>query len=139
MAVEAAVQPAVEPTELVISVLSFGAKGDNKTDDTKSIQAAIDEGFRIGAVVLFPDGLYRVSQLVLRKGSVLQGVSSGTYPDNNTVSGASVLIRIANTNKHLLLAPDGSNYCRIRDLAIDGNKNNNTSGYGLYVADAPGG
>jgi parallel beta-helix repeat protein len=129
---------AVEPTEPVISVLSFGAKGDNKTDDTKAIQAAIDQGNKIGAVVLFPEGQYRVSQLVLRKGTVLQGVSSGTYPDNNTISGASVLVRIANTNKHLLLAPDGSNYCRISDLAIDGNKNNNTTGYGLCVADAPG-
>jgi parallel beta-helix repeat protein len=124
---------------LTISVLSYGAKGDNKTDDTKAIQAAIDDGYKRGAVVLFPDGIYRVSQLVLRKGSVLQGISSGTYPDNENISGASVLARIANTNKHLLLAPDGSNYCRISDLAIDGNKNNNTSGYGLCVADAPGG
>jgi parallel beta-helix repeat protein len=129
---------AVEPTQPVISVLSFGAKGDNKTDDTKAIQAAIDNGFQTGSVVLFPEGQYRVSQLVLRKGSVLQGVSSGTYPDNNTISGASVLVRIANTNKHLLLAPDGSNYCSISDLAIDGNKNNNTAGYGLCVADAGG-
>ncbi len=76
---------------------------------------------------------------MLRKGSVLQGVSSGTYPDNNTVSGASVLTRIGNTNKHLLLAPDGANYCRIRDLAIDGNKNNNSKGYGLCVADGASG
>ena len=75
---------------------------------------------------------------MLRQGSVLQGVSSGTYPDNNRSPAASVLIRIANTNKHLLLAPDGANYCRIRDLAIDGNKNNNSKGYGLCVADASG-
>jgi len=127
------------PTESIISVLDFGAKGDDKTDDTKAIQAAIDQGHKIGAVVLFPDRIYRVSQLVLREGSVLQGVSSGTYPDNNTVSGASVLTRIGNTNKHLLLAPDGANYCRIRDLAIDGNKNNNSKGYGLCVADGASG
>jgi parallel beta-helix repeat protein len=124
---------------VTISVLSYGAKGDNKTDDTKAIQAAIDDGYKRGAVVVVPDGIYRVSQLVLRKGSVLQGISSGTYPDNENISGASVLARLANTNKHLLLAPDGSNYCRINDLAIDGNKNNNTSGYGLCVADAPSG
>ena len=128
-----------QPTESIISVLDFGAKGDDKTDDTKAIQAAIDQGQKIGAIVLFPDRIYRVSQLVLREGSVLQGVSSGTYPDNNTVSGASVLTRIGNTNKHLLLAPDGANYCRIRDLAIDGNKNNNSKGYGLCVADGAGG
>ncbi len=118
-----------------INVITFGAKGDDKTDDTKVIQAAIDQGHKTGAVVFFPDANYRVSQLVLRTGSVLQGVSSGTYPDNNTISGSSVLVRIANTNKHLLLAPDGANYSRIRDLAIDGNKNNNSKGCGLYVAD----
>jgi parallel beta-helix repeat protein len=128
---------AAEP--VIISVLSYGAKGDNKTDDTKAIQAAIDQGYKIGGIVLFPNGSYRVSQLVLRAGSVLQGVSSGTYPDNENVSGSSVLVRIANTNKHLLLAPEGANYCRITDLAIDGNKNNNNKGYGLCVADAVAG
>ncbi len=44
------------PTESIISVLDFGAKGDDKTDDTKAIQAAIDQGYKTGAVVLFPDG-----------------------------------------------------------------------------------
>jgi len=125
-----------ETYQTMISVLAFGAKGDGRTDDTSSIQAAIDSGFSSGAVVFFPAAMYRVSQLVLRKGTILQGVSSGTYPDNNTISGASVLARLANTNKHVLLAPDGANYCRIFDLAIDGNKNNNTAGYGLCVADS---
>jgi parallel beta-helix repeat protein len=124
---------------VIISVLDFGAKGDDKTDDTKAIQSAIDRGFDIGAVVLFPTGSYRVSQLLLREGSVLQGVSSGTYPDNQNISGSSVLVRIANTNKHLLLAAEGANFCRIYDLAIDGNKNNNSKGYGLCVADGAGG
>jgi parallel beta-helix repeat protein len=128
-----------ETYQTMISVLAFGAKGDGNTDDTRSIQAAIDSGFQSGAVVFFPAAMYRVSQLVLRKGSILQGVSSGTYPDNNTISGASVLARLANTNKHLLLAPADANYCRVFDLAIDGNKNNNTSGYGLCVADSTAG
>src|SRR5215469_11187263 len=125
-----------ETYQTMISVLAFGAKGDGRTDDTSSIQAAIDSGFQSGAVVFFPAAMYRVSQLVLRKGSILQGVSSGTYPDNQNISGSSVLARLANTNKHLLLAPADANFCRIFDLAIDGNKNNNTSGYGLCVADS---
>ncbi len=123
----------------VCSVRAFGAKGDNSTDDTAAIQAAIDQGFATGAMVFFPAAVYRVSQLVLKKGTILQGVSSGTYPDNNTISGASVLARLQNSNKDLLLAPDGANYCRIYDLAIDGNKNNNTSGYGLCIADGASG
>ena len=123
----------------LVSVIEFGAKGDDRTDDTASIQSAIDYANGIGAAVFFPAGRYRVSQLVLRSGAILQGVSSGSYPDNNTISGASVLTRIANTNKHLLLSPDRANYCRIFDLAIDGNKNNNTGGYGLCVADGAAG
>ena len=121
--------------QALVSVLEFGARGDGNTNDTASIQSAIDYANQIGAAVFFPAAMYRVSQIVLRQGTILQGVSSGTYPDNNSISGASVLARLANTNKHLVLAPDGSNYCRIFDLAIDGNKNNNTSGYGLCVAD----
>jgi parallel beta-helix repeat protein len=128
-----------EAIQSMLSVLALGAKGDGNTDDTNAIQAAIDEGFKTGAAVFFPSAVYRVSQLVLRKGTILQGVSSGTYPDNNTISGASVIARKANTNKDLLLAPDGANYCRIFDLAVDGNKNNNTAGHGLCVADGAAG
>ncbi len=123
----------------LVSVLEFGATGDGNTNDTAAIQSAIDYANQIGAGVFFPSAMYRVSQLVLRSGTILQGVSSGTYPDNNAISGASVLARLANSNKDLLLAPDGANYCRISDLAIDGNKNNNTKGYGLCVADGASG
>jgi parallel beta-helix repeat protein len=125
--------------QTAVSVLAHGAKGDGNSDDTAAIQAAIDEGNKTGAAVLIPAAVYRVSQLLLRKGTILQGVSSGTYPDNNTISGASVLARIGNTNKDVLLAPDGANYCRIFDLAIDGNKNNNVTGHGLCVADGASG
>jgi parallel beta-helix repeat protein len=126
-------------TQSAVSVLTHGAKGDGNTDDTAAIQAAISEGNKTGAAVFFPAAVYRVSQLVLMKGTILQGVSSGTYPDNNTISGASVLARMANTNKDLLLAPDGANYGRIFDLAIDGNKNNNVAGHGLCIADGAAG
>jgi parallel beta-helix repeat protein len=126
-------------TQTAVSVLAHGAKGDGNTDDTAAIQAAIADGNKTGAAVFFPAAVYRVSQLVLMKGTILQGVSSGTYPDNNTISGASVLARLANTNKDLLLAPDGANYGRIFDLAIDGNKNNNVAGHGLCIADGAAG
>ncbi len=61
----------------------FGARGDGNTNDTASIQSAIDYANGIGAAVFFPAAMYRVSQIVLRRGTILQGVSSGTYPDNN--------------------------------------------------------
>jgi parallel beta-helix repeat protein len=130
---------AAEAIQGMVSVLAVGAKGDGNTNDTAAIQNAINQGFTTGAAVFFPAGVYRVSQLVLKKGTILQGVSSGTYPDNNTISGASVIARLANSNKDVLLAPDGANYCRIFDLAVDGNKNNNTAGHGLCIADGAAG
>ena len=46
----------------VVNVKDFGAKGDNSTDDTAAIQAAInaaEAAYR--GVVIFPCGLYRIS------------------------------------------------------------------------------
>jgi parallel beta-helix repeat protein len=140
-----AVGPSGEPVTLseldgryarVVSVLAFGAAGDGSTDDTAAVQAAIDYASLVEGVTYLPAAMYRVSQLVLPSGAILQGVSSGTYPDNNTIPGVSVLARLAGTNKDLILIPDGSSYQRIFDIAIDGNKNNNTTGYGISVADA---
>ena len=44
------------------NVKDFGAVGDGVTDDTASVQAAIDSG---SDSVLFPSGRYRVSQIVM--------------------------------------------------------------------------
>lgn len=43
--------------ELAVSVKDFGAKGDNSTDDTAAIQAALNASTK----VYFPDGIYVVS------------------------------------------------------------------------------
>ena len=122
-----------------VSVLDFGAAGDGTVNDTAAIQSAIDYAQQIGAAAFFPSGVFRVSQLVLHEGSILLGVSAGPYPDNNAISNASVLARVANSNMDLLLAPDGANCCHITNLAIDGNKDNNTTGRGLCVADGAAG
>ena len=45
-----------------VNVKNYGAKGDNVTDDTAAIQAAIAAA--AGKVLLFPAGTYRVTQLV---------------------------------------------------------------------------
>lgn len=127
--------------ERVVSVKAapFNATGNGTTDDTKAIQAAIDYATSINAATFFPSSgkaSYRVSQLVIPAGAILEGVSSGTYPDNEAIAGVSTLARLGGTNKHLLLIPDGNNYCRIRDIQIDGNKENNkVSGDGIHIGD----
>jgi len=45
---------------LVVNVRDKGAKGDGRTDDTVSIQAAIDEVGGTGGTVLVPNGTYMV-------------------------------------------------------------------------------
>jgi hypothetical protein len=45
---------------LVVNVRDKGAKGDGKTDDTASIQAAIDAVAGTGGTVFVPDGVYMI-------------------------------------------------------------------------------
>lgn len=52
-----AVRPDVAP---VVNVRDQGAKGDGRTDDTRSIQKAIDAVAGTGGTVLVPDGTYMV-------------------------------------------------------------------------------
>ena len=53
----------------------FGAAGDGVTDDTAAIQRAIDSVEESGGVVYFPDGEYRISDIlrVYGSGIVLRG------------------------------------------------------------------
>ena len=52
----------------------FHAKGDGSTDDTQAIQNALDHiGQSGGGVVFLPNGVYRVSSLVLGTKCILQG------------------------------------------------------------------
>jgi len=53
-----------QETQKFANVKHFGAKGDNSTDDTASIQAAIDSlsgATYDGGTVYFPAGIYRIS------------------------------------------------------------------------------
>lgn len=123
----------------VVSVKAapFYATGNGVADDTRAVQAAINYATAINAVTFFPSSgpaSYRVSQLVIPTGAILEGVSSGTYPANESIAGVSTLARLGGTNSDLLSIPDGNNYCRIRDIQIDGNKKNNTTGDGIHIS-----
>ena len=129
-------------------MLTHGAKGDGNTDDTAAIQAAISDGNKTGAAVFFPAAVYRVSQLVLMKGTI-QGVVGHlprqqhdlrvlrARPARELQQGPRPRPRTGQQGLHPH-RPDGANYCCI-DLVIDGNKNNNVAGHGLCIADGAAG
>lgn len=58
-------------------VTSFGAEGDDKTDDTAAIKKAIDAAAKSGGgIVFFPNGVYRINDtIVMPERVVLQGVA----------------------------------------------------------------
>lgn len=71
--------------ELVINVLDYGAKGDNATDDTAAIQAAIDVAGP-GGTAYFPPGkrFYCATTLNLNNGQILRG--GGYYINRDFVA-----------------------------------------------------
>jgi Pectate lyase superfamily protein len=135
----AASSAAGTPGVVSVTDAPFNAAGNGTADDTRAIQAAINYATANNAVTYFPASgaaTYRVSQLVIPAGAILQGVSPGTYPGNESIACVSTLARLGGTNRDLLLIPDGSNYCRIRDIQVDGNKKNNTAGDGIHISDS---
>lgn len=107
-----------------INVKNFGAKGDGVTDDTSSIQAAIDSG---EGYILFDNGTYVCSTLVLKKNRILKG------------KGATTVIRLkANTNAPLIESYNFASYYNstfdentpinfgFENMIIDGNRANQT-------------
>ena len=93
-----------------------------------------------GAAVFIPGGVeFRVSQLTWVAGTVLQGVYSGTFPGEDAITTASLLVRLEDTNEDLIVVPDTINYGGIFDIAIDGNKDQNSSGIGINIQDGADG
>jgi len=56
---------------IVANVKDYGAKGDNSTNDTSTIQSAINAGVAAGIPVYFPPGVYRTTSLNIPAGTVL--------------------------------------------------------------------
>ena len=58
----------------IVSVKKFGAKGNGVNDDTKAIQTAIDTVYQQGGgVILFPEGVYIVTSVILKDNITYQG------------------------------------------------------------------
>lgn len=130
----------------LISVKSYGAIGDGVHDDTKAIQGAIDDS-PIGSCIYFPAGIYLVTGgIVMKHYRTYQGAGmAGTEIKLKDSSNPDYILTseaYANntTNKYLFT---------IKDLVINGNHDNNSSGHAiqgnfmfsyfenLYIYDSP--
>lgn len=117
------------------SIVSFGADPTGAADSTAAIQAAWENGLPVYA----PAGNYLVGtggvSLIWQPGLVFFGPYAGTFPGLDTIPGIAYLHRVASTNADVIQVPDGTNYGRMSDIAIDGNKTHNTAGYGINLQD----
>jgi len=103
--------------ELIINVKDYGATGDGITDDTVAVQAAIDAAPNGGGIV-FPRGIYKVSQLKIKAhGVTLSGdARRGVRISRLAGSGSAPLVQINGT-----ATLDGHiKYCSIEHLMLDG-------------------
>lgn len=121
---------------IVYSVKAYGATGDGSTDDTTTIQAAIDAANTAGGgTVFFPEGTYISTLLTMYSNVHLVGVG----PTGTTV-------KLKNSTNTALIQGDdfetlsagnttgGIADWSIQSMTLDGNKaNNGTTGYGLRV------
>ena len=131
------------------NVLDFGAKGDNSTDDTAAIQAAVNSG---ADEVYFPEGIYVVTSVnitsamrlfgpgVLKKTSVtgtsmLNIDSSNVEIDGLTFNGASVdtLIPTANTADNAIYVSGTSTPTQYTNIKIQNCTINGVAGFGIRI------
>jgi len=87
------ISPTPTPTLAGVSVEEFGANGSDQTDDTAAIQSAIDSLGKNGGTVVFPSGVYMVSNPVK--------LPSGNLSELDIV-GYEATIKLTNTKPRFL-------------------------------------
>jgi len=120
---------------LVVSVKTYGAKGDGVTDDTAAIQAAIEVVAGTGGTLLVPDGTYMINAILnSNKGLILR--SNMTF----RMSSGAVLKAITNSSPGyaILYLPRVTNV-NVIGGTLEGDRSTHTgtlgeSGMGITVA-----
>lgn len=113
----------------LVSVKDYGAVGDGTTDDTSAIQTCLTAC--AGQRIYFPEGDYLISDtLTVADNTELTGDApsySGASGSRITLAASSDVDMISNSD-----ATSGNRYITIRDLFLNGNSSNQTSGNGIY-------
>jgi hypothetical protein len=101
--------------DLNFDVRRFGAQGDDATDDTVAIQAAIDAAAEVQGTVWFPPGQYRCGMLQVRTHTALAGAPTWAYRRH----GGTVL-RLNDPDARCLVNISCTVGARVSGLALDG-------------------
>ena len=99
----------------LINIYSFGARCDDSTDNTASIQKAIDAAAKTGATVLIPQGTFLTSTLKLYPHVGMIGYPTWSYRD----FGGSIL-SLNSENAKCLIDITGAFGTTINGLCLDG-------------------
>ena len=105
----------------VISVKDFGATGDGSTNDATAINTALLAA--TGKTLYFPAGTYIIgAELQPKTGTTIigDGIQSTIIKASNSLA----------TNTTLINIVDGQDAVTIKDLRVDGNESNRSSGSG---------
>src|SRR6202789_1740274 len=126
---ESAVSSIANVSPSLLSVLSYGAKGDGRTDDTAAIDSAMSACTardipNNGCILYFPAGIYVTTGVKVRSYMNVKGDGWGT----------SVIRLKARTASDVLTVPIDAFNFSIKDLTLDGNSTRGGSGNCLAVA-----
>jgi hypothetical protein len=102
-----------------VSADSYGAVGDNSTDDTTALQNALNAVTTDGSLHLAPNKTYKIT-------------SALTWPSKTSIDGHGSTIRQATTSANALVATDGINL-GLRDLTIQGATTGSPTGAGKGI------
>jgi len=115
--------------ELDFNVRRFGALGDDATDDTGAIQAAIDAAAEVQGTAWFPPGQYRCGMLQVRTHTALAGSPTWAYRYNGGTA-----LHLDDSEARCLVNISGTVGARVSGLALDGG-NLGTEVHGIYKDD----
>lgn len=116
-----------QANSLPLNVKWFGAKGDGVTDDTLSIQRAIDTGFS----VFIPPGKYNVKELKgFSSGQIIQGISKVESWGGKNTQNITLLNGIGSADNYVIknnVWEDGilPTAITVKNLSIEGSKKTN--------------
>lgn len=123
------------PADRDYDVRDFGAVGDGVTDDTHSLQRALDAARATGGIVFLPPGSYLTRRLTLYSRVHLRGSGGDATvlrlaPDTNTA-----ILESDRFEQESSAGSDaGITMFSVRDLTLDGNRGqNNPVSYGLRL------